>query len=124
MVRSPRLAQSSRTVLCSTYFLPDTIRQGSKLGRTLMISSALFFFGITLIYTGLLALGQHPATGLAVAFIGLILIVKPVLHAVSYCRTNFGGSPRPQVRKIERKAKTRKVHLKIVKPEDDRPTIH
>ncbi|MFZ0929643.1 MAG: hypothetical protein WAN11_13645 [Syntrophobacteraceae bacterium] len=90
-----------------------------------MISSALFFFGITLIYTGWLALGRDPSMGLAVALTGLILIIKPALQAVRYCRTNLGGGPRPQGNKIERKAKTtRKVHLKIVKPEDDRPTIH
>lgn len=77
-----------------------------------------------MIYTGWLVLGRNPVMGLAVAFTGLILIIKPALHAARYCRTNLGGGPRPQGNKIERKAKTRKVHLKIVKPEDDRPTIH
>jgi len=89
-----------------------------------MLSAALLFFGITLIYTGFLTSEHDPVAALAAALTGLILIIKPALYAVRYCRTNFGGSPRPQVRKIERKAKTRKVHLKIVKPEDDRPTIH
>jgi hypothetical protein len=89
-----------------------------------MISAVLLFFGITLIYTGFLASGRDPITGLAVALTGLILIIKPALEAVRYCQTNFGGGPRPQGNKTERKVKTRKVHLKIVKSEDDKPTIH
>lgn len=89
-----------------------------------MNSAVLFFFGATLIYTGFLASGRDLITGFAVAFIGLILIIKPALYAVRYCRTNFGGGPRPHGSKIERKIKTRKVHVKIVKSEDDRPTIH
>jgi hypothetical protein len=89
-----------------------------------MISAALFLFGTTLIYTGFLASGRNLTTGLAVAFTGLIFIIKPALEAVRYCQANFGGGPRPQGNKTEREVKTRKVHLKIVKSEDDKPTIH
>jgi hypothetical protein len=89
-----------------------------------MISAALFFFGTTLIYTGFLASGRDPITGLAAALAGLVLIVKPALDALRYCRTNFGDAQRPHGTKIEQKVKPRKVHLKIVKSEDDRPTIH
>ena len=89
-----------------------------------MISAALLFLGITLIYTGFLASGRDPITGLAAAFTGLILIIKPALDAVRYCKTKFGGGPRPHGTKTAPKVKTRKVHLKIVKSEDDKPTIH
>jgi len=89
-----------------------------------MISAALFFFGITLIYTGFLASGRDVTAGLAVASVGLILVIRPALDAVSYCRSHFGGGPRPREDKAPQKAKTRKVHLKIIKSEDDRPTIH
>jgi len=89
-----------------------------------MISLVLLFLGATFTYTGFLASGRDPITGLTVALTGLILIIKPALEAVRYCQTNFGGGPRPQGTKTERKVKTKKVHLKIVKSEDDKPTIH
>ncbi len=89
-----------------------------------MLSAALLFFGITLIYTGFLASGRDPVTGLAAAFTGLILIIKPALYALRYCKTHFGGGLRPHGAKTAPKVKTRKVHLKIVKSEDDKPTIH
>ena len=78
----------------------------------------LFFFGATLTYTGYLASGRDLTVGLAVAFIGLILIIKPALDALSYCTTHFGHGPaaaRAQVRtQGTQKDKMRKVHLKIV----------
>jgi hypothetical protein len=89
-----------------------------------MIFAALFFFGTTLIYTGILVSGRDLTTGLALAFTGLILIIKPALYAARYCQTHFGSGPRPQGNKSEQKVKKRKVHLKIVKSEDDKPTIH
>jgi hypothetical protein len=89
-----------------------------------MLSAALSLFGITLIYTGFLASGRDPITGLATAFAGLILIIKPSLDALRYCKTNFGGGPQPHGTKTVPKVKKRKVHLKIVKSEDDKPTIH
>jgi hypothetical protein len=89
-----------------------------------MISATLFFFGITLIYTGFLASGRDLTTGLAVAFIGLVFVIKPALDALSYCRSHFGGGVRPRENKAPQKVKTRKVHLKIIKSEDDKPTIH
>ena len=82
------------------------------------------FFGITLIYTGLLASGRDMTTGLVVACIGLILVIKPALAAVNYCRGHFRGGRSPQERKPAPKHKPKKVHLKIIKSEDDRPTIH
>ena len=89
-----------------------------------MLSAALLFFGITLIYTGFLTSEHDPVAALAAALTGLILIIKPALDALRYCKTEFGGRPRPQPTKTPPKVKTRKVHLKIVKSEDDRPTIH
>jgi len=89
-----------------------------------MISALLFFFGITLVYTGYLASGRDLSTGLAVAFIGLILVIRPALDAVSYFRDHFGGGSGPPGPKAPPKARTRKAHLKIIKSEDDRPTIH
>jgi hypothetical protein len=89
-----------------------------------MISTVLLFFGTTLIYTGYLASGREPLMGLAVACIGFVLIIKPALDAAKYYRTHFGGVPRPHGQKISQKAKTRKVCLKVVKSEDDKPTIH
>ncbi len=89
-----------------------------------MISAVLFFFGITLIYTGFLVSGRDLTTGLAVACMGLILVIKPALDAVSYWRAHFDGGPRPHGRRVAQKVKTRKVHLKVIKSEDDKPTIH
>ncbi len=95
-----------------------------------MLSAALLFFGITLIYTGFLASEHDPVTALAAALTGLILIIKPTFDAVRYCKTEFGGRPRPQETEPSQKLKTpprvkpKKVHLKIVKSEDDKPTIH
>ena len=89
-----------------------------------MVSLVLFFFGITFVYTGFLASGRDVTTGLVVAFIGLILIIKPALDAASHYRSHFGGGQRPQERKPGQKVKTKQVHLKIIKSDDDRPTIH
>lgn len=91
-----------------------------------MISAVLFFFGTTLIYTGYLTSGpgRDPMAGLAIACIGLVLIVKPALDTAKYYRTYFGGSPRPRRPSILQKLRTRKVYLKVMKSEDDKPTIH
>ena len=89
-----------------------------------MISPVLFFFGITFIYTGFLASGRDMTTGLVVACIGLILVIKPALDALSYYRNHFESGQRSQEPKPAQKLKTKKVHLKIIKSDDDRPTIH
>lgn len=89
-----------------------------------MLSAFLFFLGITLIYTGFLASARDLITGIAVSCLGLVLIVKPVLDALRYFRTGFGGGPHPHRDKILQNLKVKKVHLKIVKSEDDKPTIH
>lgn len=89
-----------------------------------MISAVSFFFGITLVYTGFLASGRELTTGLAIIFIGLILIIKPTLEAAKYYRTHLGGGLAPHGPKVLRKVKPKKIYLKIVKSEDDRPTIH
>jgi hypothetical protein len=89
-----------------------------------MISAVLFFFGATLIYTGFLASGRDLVTGLAVAFFGLIVVIKPALEALKYCRTHFRANPRPDEPQRKQERKVRKIHLKVVKSEDDKPTIH
>ena len=91
-----------------------------------MISAVLFFLGITLIYTGYLTSGpgNDPSTGLVIACIGFVLIVRPALEAAKYCSKHFGGEPLPHRPRTLQKLKTRKVHLKVVKSEDDKPTIH
>ncbi len=92
-----------------------------------MISAILFFFGITLIYTGFLASGRDMATGLIIACVGLILAVKPAMEAARYFRNHFGPvfpTPKRRSSSTPGKPKPRKVHLKLVKSEDERPTIH
>jgi hypothetical protein len=89
-----------------------------------MRSLVLFIFGATLTYTGYLASGRDLTVGLAVVFIGCILITKPALEALSYYRTHFGRPPRPTGRKAREKSPARKTHLKIVNSKDDKPTIH
>lgn len=89
-----------------------------------MISAILFIFGITLIYTGVLASERDLTTGLAVACMGLILIFKPALYAARYCLNHFGGGLNQRGRSVSTKIKTREVHLKVVKSKEDKPTIH
>jgi len=89
-----------------------------------MRSLVLFIFGATLAYTGYLAYGRDSTVGLVVAFIGFLIIIKPLLDARSYYRTHFGRPPRPTARKGEKKSLARKTHLKIVNSKDDKPTIH
>ncbi len=89
-----------------------------------MISAVLFFFGATLIYTGFLVSDRDLTTGFSVALIGLILIMKPALGALRYWRTHFAAGPRRHGAQRGQKDETRKVHLRIVKSEDDKPTIH
>jgi hypothetical protein len=89
-----------------------------------MISAVLLFLGATFIYTGFLVSGRDLTMGLAVASIGLILIVKPALKAARFCRSQFGGDPRMREPTSGQKGKVRKIHLKIIKSKDDNPTIH
>ena len=89
-----------------------------------MLSAVLFIFGVTLTYTGYLAYGRDLAVGLTVAFIGLILIIKPLLDLRSYYRTHFSPPPRVDARKGGEKKPAKKTHLKIVNSKDDKPTIH
>jgi hypothetical protein len=89
-----------------------------------MISVVLLFLGATFTYTGFLASGRDLTIGLAAAFIGLILIVKPALHAARFCMSHFGGDPRTHGRQSGQKGKVRKIHLKVIKSKDDNPTIH
>ncbi len=89
-----------------------------------MLSLVLFIFGATLTYTGYLASGRDPAVGLAVALIGIIVIIKPSLNALRYYRTHFGRPPQPVGRKGGKKGPARKTHLKVIHSRDDKPTIH
>ncbi|MGC9966189.1 MAG: hypothetical protein ABSE08_12355 [Syntrophobacteraceae bacterium] len=91
-----------------------------------MTSAVLLFFGATLIYTGFLALDRDLTIGLAAALVGLVLLVKPALDALRYWKTHFsaGQRPRPRGPKKEQKDQTKRTHLRVVKSEDDRPTIH
>jgi len=91
-----------------------------------MISAVLLFFGATLIYTGYLMCvpGRQPITGLAIACIGLALIVKPALDAAKHYRTSVTGGPLHRRLRVSEKLKTRKTHLKVVKSKDNKPTIH
>lgn len=90
-----------------------------------MMSAILFFFGATLIYTGFLALGRDVTVGLAVALAGLVLVVKPALETLKYLKAHFAAVPSARGLQKEPKERTRKTHLRVVKPEDeDRPTIH
>jgi hypothetical protein len=83
-----------------------------------------------LTYTGYLASGRDPAVGFAVAFIGLILIIKPAMWALRYYGTHFGRPPRPGVRKDGEKSPPKKTYLKVISSKSDKsdksdkPTIH
>ena len=89
-----------------------------------MISALSFFFGITLAYTGFLVLGRDLTVGIILGCAGLILIINPALRALRYCRTHFGSGQPQRGPRFSRKIKPKKVYLKIVKSEDDKPTIH
>ncbi len=88
-----------------------------------MISTILSFFGITLLYTGLLASNRHMTTAILVICAGLLLLTKPAMAALKLFRANYPGvfgahSPG------RRKNPSKTVYLKIVKSEDEKPTIH
>ncbi len=89
-----------------------------------MISTILAFLGITLIYTGFLASAAHMTTAIVVSCAGLLLIAKPGLEAARLFSTRFGAASHPGPRGGSRKQGAKKVYLKIVKSEDDKPTIH
>jgi hypothetical protein len=90
-----------------------------------MISAVLFFCGATLLYTGFLALDRDLTIALAVAFAGLLLVIKPALDALKYWKTHFSAAQSPHRPQKEQKVRPAKTHLKVVKGEDDdRPTIH
>jgi glutamine amidotransferase PdxT len=89
-----------------------------------MISAILTFFGITLLYTGFLASADHAKTAIAATCAGLVLLAKPALGAVRLLRTHLGARMSSRRRTAHGKKAPQKVYLKIVKSEDERPTIH
>ena len=93
-----------------------------------MISTILAFWGLILIYTGFLASAAHVTTAIIATCTGLVLLAKPALEAARLFRTQFGGAslpgPRGGFRKQGTKQGTKQVYLKIVKSEDEKPTIH
>lgn len=92
-----------------------------------LLSITSLFFGLTLIYTGfLLASANHMAAGIGASFAGLLLCLRPILDAARFLRGHSmgGASPRTLPRNATRRARPKKVYLKIVKSEDDKPTIH
>ncbi|MFZ2447716.1 MAG: hypothetical protein WAW37_15270 [Syntrophobacteraceae bacterium] len=85
-----------------------------------MITIALAFFGITLLYTGFLVFDRDAASGIAAAIMGVVLLAKPALDGVRYLRTHFQRPPP----KGKSKGKPPKTHLRVVEPGDKKPTIH
>ncbi|MDR3566811.1 MAG: hypothetical protein P4L43_02170 [Syntrophobacteraceae bacterium] len=90
-----------------------------------MISTILALLGITLIYTGFLASSAHITTGIVATCAGVVFLAKPALEALKLYRKHFGGAPQSGPRGGgSRKRGAQKVYLKIVKSEDEKPTIH
>ena len=90
-----------------------------------MISALLLlFFGATLTYTGYLATDRNLTVGLVVALAGLIVILRPALDALRYWRTHFSSPRRPRGGKPEQRGRPREIHLKVVRSDRDKPTIH
>lgn len=91
-----------------------------------MISAIILsFFGLTFVYTGFLASAHHMTTGIVATCAGLLLLAKPTLGAVKLFKTQLGGpSSSPLPRGGPRKNGKKTVYLKIVKSEDEKPTIH
>ena len=89
-----------------------------------MLSAVLLFFGITFVYTGLLVSDRDVAAALSIAAIGLVLLIKPALEVLKYFRANHTAPPRPRRPRSEPRKKPKIVHLKVVKSEDEKPTIH
>lgn len=83
------------------------------------------FLGITVIYTGFLVAANHMATGVVLSCAGILVLVKPALEAARLLGAQSSSASQSHTpRPTTRKNKTKKVYLKIVKSEDDKPTIH
>jgi hypothetical protein len=83
-------------------------------------SISIFFLGVTLIYAGVLSLADELYVGIGMMIGGGILIVLPLWKALGHSRSPSSSSNGRSV-----KARKKKTHLKIVKPdEEDRPTYH
>jgi hypothetical protein len=89
-----------------------------------MISTILALLGITVLYTGFLASPNHMTTGIVATCAGLLLLAKPALEAAKLLRTQYGGGSHHNPRGGSRKRGPQKVYMKIVKSEDEKPTIH
>lgn len=90
-----------------------------------MISAIILsFFGLTFVYTGFLASAHHMTTGIVATCAGLLLLAKPTLGAVKLFKTQLGGPTSSLPRSAHRKNDKKTVYLKIVKSEDEKPTIH
>ena len=89
-----------------------------------MISTILALLGVTLIYTGFLASAGHMTSGITATCAGLLFLAKPALQAAKLFRTHFGAPPPSTPRTGSRKRGSQRVYLKIVRSEDEKPTIH
>ncbi len=85
-----------------------------------MISAILLFFGTTLAYAGYLVFARDSGAGLALFAAGIILIAKPAFEAFRYLRSHF----RPGLETIKRSGHRRSPHLRVVRSDEEKPTIH
>ena len=85
-----------------------------------VISAILLFFGTTLAYAGFLAFARDADAGIALFAAGIILLAKPSLEAFRYFRSHF----RPGVETTSRSGKRRSTHLRVVRSDEEKPTIH
>ncbi len=90
------------------------------LGGPDVISAILLFFGTTLAYAGDLLLARDFDAGLALIAAGIIFVAKPSFEAFRYLRSHF----HPGFETIKRSGHRRSPHLRVVRSDEEKPTIH
>ena len=81
-------------------------------------SICLIFVGVTVIYAGILSLADDLSVGVGMVIIGGIFSALPIWNALGRGKASAGPKKPPARGK-------RKVHLKVLKGEDEEhPTIH
>ncbi len=85
-----------------------------------VISAILLFFGTTSAYAGFLVFPRDSQAGLALFAVGIILLIKPSLEAFRYLRFHLP----PGIATVRRSGQRRPTHLRVVRSDEDKPTIH
>lgn len=90
-----------------------------------MLPIVMAILAVTSIYAGILMFHQDSTVGFAGIFLGIVLLINPLLTTIRRMGASPGRRTAAPKSGSPRKKSPRKTHLKLVKQQDEEsPTIH